>query len=116
MPFDKKATKPKLYEAIKLNKPPVKYVVDELLKDNDHEVLRLPPYHCDLNPIELIWGILKNRIALQNKTFKLDDDKTLITDNMSGITQGEWERSVQHVINTFENGRWKIISRGEAFW
>lgn len=30
------------------------------------EILRLPPYHPELNAIENIWGILKNRIASKN--------------------------------------------------
>jgi transposase len=29
------------------------------------ETLRLPPYHPELNPIQNIWGIIKNRIALK---------------------------------------------------
>ena len=36
-----------------------KYVIDELLKTHGHDVLRLPPYHCQYNPIELAWGVTK---------------------------------------------------------
>ena len=28
-----------------------RYKVDDIIKEAGHEVLRLPPYHCDLNPI-----------------------------------------------------------------
>jgi hypothetical protein len=35
------------------------YVVDTLLAKNGHAVLRDPPYHCEYNPIELIWSITK---------------------------------------------------------
>ena len=38
------------------------YVIDEMAKTHGHEVLRLPPYHCHLNPIELAWGVLKQRV------------------------------------------------------
>ena len=31
-----------------------------------HEVLRLTPYHCDLNATELIWANEKNFIAREN--------------------------------------------------
>ena len=31
-----------------------RFKVDDLVKEYGHEVLRLPPYHCDLNPIERI--------------------------------------------------------------
>ncbi|XP_040071785.1 uncharacterized protein LOC120844203 [Ixodes scapularis] len=33
-------------------------------------VLRLPPYHCELNPIELIWARVKREVASKNITFK----------------------------------------------
>jgi transposase len=36
-----------------------RYVVDEILKEHGHEVLRLPPYHCQYNPIEMAWGFCK---------------------------------------------------------
>jgi len=43
--------------------PTPTYVVDEIARKNGHEVLRTPPYHPELQPIELCWGILKNKIA-----------------------------------------------------
>lgn len=30
------------------------YLLDELALEKGHEVIRLPPYHCQYNPIELI--------------------------------------------------------------
>ena len=36
-----------------------------------HEVLHLPPYHCDLNAIELIWADEKNFVAHENKEMTL---------------------------------------------
>lgn len=36
--------------------------------EHGHEVLRLPPYHSGLlNPIERMWGLIKNHIARNNK-------------------------------------------------
>jgi transposase len=40
-----------------------RYVVDELAAQEGKTVLRLPPYHCELNPIELIWLQIKNEVA-----------------------------------------------------
>ena len=39
------------------------YVLDEIANKNGHEVLRTPPYHPELQPIETCWGIVKNEIA-----------------------------------------------------
>ena len=36
------------------------------------EVLRLPPYHCELNAIELIWADEKNFVARENKEMTID--------------------------------------------
>ncbi|RZB39844.1 DDE 3 domain containing protein, partial [Asbolus verrucosus] len=37
-----------------------RYLTDETLRENGHEVLRLPPYHCQYNPIEMAWGFCKS--------------------------------------------------------
>ena len=68
-------TKPKLYQLVQQHKiiEPMHYEVDNLIKRNGHEVLRLPPYHCHFNPIKLIWGILKRDVAQRNNTFKIAD-------------------------------------------
>ncbi|CAI6374502.1 unnamed protein product [Macrosiphum euphorbiae] len=55
----------------KLKKQYEKYVIDEYAKDNHKIVLRLPPYHCELNPIELAWSSVKNYVRTHNNTFKL---------------------------------------------
>ena len=40
-----------------------RYVVDEILMKHIHLPLHLPPYHPDLNPIELVWGEIKGELA-----------------------------------------------------
>lgn len=42
-------------------------VVDRMAAVAGHEVLRLPPYHCIFNPIELLWGWQK-RLARNTNT------------------------------------------------
>ncbi|CAH2101814.1 unnamed protein product [Euphydryas editha] len=64
--FEESWTKPVLYDIIKKNKVPPVYAIDELLRQHNHEVVRLPPYHCDLNPIEKIWSLAKRRVADKN--------------------------------------------------
>lgn len=54
IPFDEKIRKRELYHIIKKAKPPKQYIVDDLMKRHGHEIVRLPPYHCDLNPIECV--------------------------------------------------------------
>ncbi|KAG8196552.1 hypothetical protein JTE90_003567 [Oedothorax gibbosus] len=46
--------KTELYDLVQANAPPAKkYYIEELFKTDGHYVLRIPPYHCDLNAIEI---------------------------------------------------------------
>jgi transposase len=40
-----------------------KYKLDAVALKMGHEVVRLPPYHCQYNPIELIWAQVKGEVA-----------------------------------------------------
>ena len=59
VPFDERMLKVELLHLCKTHKPEPRYVVDEMLKEHGHTAIRLPPYHADLNPFELIWANLK---------------------------------------------------------
>jgi len=55
IPFSSGSTKKEIWEIIKREKYNYShYVIDRLAKDSGHEILRLPPYHCDLNPKEMV--------------------------------------------------------------
>lgn len=47
--------KRELLELIQESHRPKKYEIDEIALKNGHKVLRLPPYHCQFNAIELVW-------------------------------------------------------------
>ena len=64
--------KVELLALVKLHKKPyTKYIVDEMARDHHKIVLRLPPYHCELNPIELVWAEIKNYVAKKIRTLSL---------------------------------------------
>jgi transposase len=48
-----------------LNKiaPSPSYVLDDIAAEHGHEILRTPPYHPELQPIETCWAVVKNQIA-----------------------------------------------------
>lgn len=57
IPYDKSFTKPELYAIIKRYKPIYReYEIDAILARHGHNVVRLPPYHPELNTIENIWA------------------------------------------------------------
>ena len=61
--------KHKFLSLIKLSNHKPKYVIDEMAKTAGHEVVRIPPYHCELNPIELCWSQVKRYIKEHNKLY-----------------------------------------------
>ncbi|XP_046556574.1 uncharacterized protein LOC124265791 [Haliotis rubra] len=100
------ATKVILYKIILARKPPPVYQIDNLLKLHGHEVIRLPPYHCDLNTIELVWGHIKNNVAKKKRSFKLRDEKNIVHEEIRDVTPELWNRCVQHVLD-IEQQYWK---------
>ncbi|CAH3893581.1 unnamed protein product [Pieris brassicae] len=62
------------------------------------EVLGLPPYHCELNPIELVWADVKGCVARNNTTFKMVDEKKLLQEGLNSITIEKWQNCISHVI------------------
>lgn len=98
IPFDDSMLKVQLLQLISLHKPRNKeYVIDSLLQQHGHTVLRLPPYHPELNPIELIWAEVKNWVATNNTTFTIEDVKQLTVQKFGEITRESWQKKCDHV-------------------
>ncbi len=55
--------KPELVEVLVKMAPEPVYAVDEIAAAHGHKVLRTPPYHPELQPIETCWGVVKNYMA-----------------------------------------------------
>lgn len=73
IPYAEGALKPELYGLIQTVKPKFKsYVIDQLFTDYGHNVLRLPPYHPNLNPIEMVWAQMKQYVAERNVNFSFE--------------------------------------------
>ena len=71
-----------------------------------HEVVRIPPYHCDLNPLELCWSQVKGYIKEHNTDFKLSSVKQLTYDGFKKVGPAEWKRNVKHVKSKAEEFYW----------
>ncbi|KAM7295700.1 uncharacterized protein ISCGN_020973 [Ixodes scapularis] len=61
-------------------------------------VVRLPPYHCEINPIELIWAQIKTGVAARSKTFKIVDVGTLLNEEDGKVTSDNRINAVRHAI------------------
>ncbi|KAG7308202.1 hypothetical protein JYU34_006871 [Plutella xylostella] len=78
------------------------YVIDEYAKSKNISVPRLPPYHCELNPIELIWAQVKGDVAANNTTFKMRELKELFAAAVQKVTPEKWKKCCKHVIDVVE--------------
>ncbi|XP_055910656.1 uncharacterized protein LOC129945019 [Eupeodes corollae] len=84
------------------------YVVDDMAQAAGHEVLRLPPYHCELNPIELVWAQVKGFVASRNKSFKMTELKGLFESAIQNVDAEKWHWCVQHVEQVVEPKMWEM--------
>jgi hypothetical protein len=57
IPYEQEKLKAELLEIARNSCKKKEYVIDTILTQHAHKVLRLPPYHCQFNLIELVWGI-----------------------------------------------------------
>lgn len=93
-------TKPELLSRVAPFKSQQKiYELDLLANEMGHTVVRLPPYHCQYNPIELIWAKVKGEVAEKNNTFKITDVEKLMHDALDRVTKDDWIARVQHAEN-----------------
>ena len=72
------------------------YKIDCSIREHGQEILRLPPYHCELNPIELIWSQIKGYVARQNNAFKLKPVVELVEDAIAQISTFNWKKACEH--------------------
>jgi len=83
------------------------YIIDNLAKDAGHTVLRLPPYHCEFNPIELAWAMVKGYVKQNNTTYKVEDVRQLLSTAIERVTPENWKNFIKHVIHE-ENKIWQV--------
>ena len=90
-----------------MSNPKPKYVIDEMAKAAGHEVVLIPPYHCELNPIELCWSQVKGYIKEHNKEFALNAVKHLTCEGFNEVGAAEWKKNIEHVKRKAEDYYWE---------
>lgn len=113
--FDPSWRKFQLYEIIAANKPTEKkYKIDALLRSVGHTPLRLPPYMCDLNPIELAWAGVKRYIREHNTSeLSIKDLNKLTLEAINSISAENWQAYVKHV-RGIEEKYWEVDGQIET--
>lgn len=84
MPCEPDCLRAELVMILKKLAPLPLYAVDEMAKKHGHEVIRTPPYHPELQPIEICWGIVKNHIA-RHSDFTLSNLKRQLDEGFTKV-------------------------------
>lgn len=77
--------KPELVEVLKKVAPEPIYAIDEIAASHGHQIIRTPPYHPELQPIETCWGVTKNHVGrhcdfkMQNLINRLEEGFNKVT-------------------------------------
>jgi len=96
--------KPELYEICKKEATPPQFKLDEIAEKNGHTILRTPQYHCELQPIENCWGVVKN-YCRDHCEFTMSNLKEHLPIGFSKVTK----RTCQKVIA-------KVYEQENTFW
>ena len=66
IPWTKDMLKSELFELCSRLAPEPEFLIDNIARKHGHSILRTPPYHPELQPIETCWAIIKNHVAKHN--------------------------------------------------
>ena len=95
-----------------------KYFLDTQLKTMQVEVVRMPPYHCDFNPIEKCWAFRKQFVAGKNQgKHNLEDLKLFWEESRQSMTVehiGKLFERVVRIENQFAEIDFREIEEGSA--
>lgn len=81
------------------------YEIDEMAQEKGHEVVRTPPYHPELQPIEICWGVVKNEVA-RNCKFTMRDLEIQLDQAWEKVTM-ETCRKIIKQVRTIEDTFWE---------
>ncbi|XP_050501612.1 uncharacterized protein LOC126881397 isoform X3 [Diabrotica virgifera virgifera] len=99
--FEDFYTKKQLIEVLHTKQFRKLYALESIAEKHGHTILRLPPYFCVFNPIELIWGQLKPSIRRSNKFPKFDKKVIeIIKKEVANITKVDWQKRIAKVIQS----------------
>ncbi|XP_050679965.1 uncharacterized protein LOC126975896 [Leptidea sinapis] len=112
---DRNLSKCELLEIIEKNKPPERFLVDDLFNKRGHIVLRLPPFNQDLNPIVYIWDLVKKRFKEKLANSTESQVEQCIHSALNSVTEDEWRNEINEV-KRLEEAHWvRDVTQEEDF-
>ena len=81
----------------KKHKPKPKYMISEVAAKFKVKILILPVGHPEMNPIEMIWSMMKDFIMKRNPNRSLKEVEKLANEFFDNFDKVEWKKCVEHV-------------------
>ena len=104
IPCEPDCLKAELVAVLQKIAPAPIYEVDEMARLQGHEIVRTPPYHPELQPIEVCWGVVKNHIA-RHCDFTLSNLKSQLEEGFTQVTSSTCAKAIK-----------KIKAKEDQFW
>lgn len=82
------------------------YAVDAMAEEQGHTVLRLPPYHCVFNPIEMLWAYQKQVLRKESSVHTIDEAQKACERVFAQIPKADLSGYFDHVKGV-EEDYWK---------
>lgn len=105
IPLSEDCLKVEMIEVLNKIVPSPTYILDEIAAEHGHEVLRTPPYHPELQPIETCWAVVKNQIA-RNCDFTMTNLVAQLEDAFNAVTAEKCSGLIKK-IREVEDKFWK---------
>ena len=114
--WKKKKTLQELLDYARKIYPSPKYKIQKIAdkyEEGDFKivVLFLPVAHPELNPIEMVWGQIKRKVASKNMDFKLSSVEELTRTEIAKVSPCGFARYVSHTI--IEEEKYKQLSTSD---
>ncbi|RHY47467.1 hypothetical protein DYB38_007657 [Aphanomyces astaci] len=87
--YDAKITKAELLDLCRQHRETPSYATQVLATECGHTLLFTPPYHPKLQPIEVVWGVVKNRIGVRPSK-DMGELRTRLEVEFSSIQSSHW--------------------------
>lgn len=104
IPIRNDMLKSELYELCRRFAPVPMFKLDQLAAEQGHVILRTPPYHPELQPIETCWAIVKNHMA-DNCDFTMGNLRAQLPVAFSKVTGTICQEIIQ-----------KVVAQEEKYW
>lgn len=108
-PWTDDMLKAELYSLCARLAPKPEYSLDRIASKHGHTILRTPPYHPELQPIETCWAVVKNHVASHNNC-TMKKVKELLEEGFEKVTSKTTSALIRK-IEKQEDSYWKEDSK-----